>query len=187
MIRFTLLLLFSLCICCHCSDVNFTNWEANEDPVIEYYPPYWLDNSYNLNGKVWNDPCVLPFNGTHYRMYLTKNSNSLYIDGSYVLPYITYSTDGISWNIDENQPLLQNGASGSYDDKGIETPSVVFFQNTYHMFYTATKFNDGYTFRIGHATSSNGVDWVKDVNNPVLAPSSDPSDFDYVLVCYPSS
>lgn len=169
----------------HAVNVTIYGWTADSsNPVIEQYPLYYYDNATNLNSKAWNDPCVLPFNGTHYRMYLTKNSNPLYFDGSYVLPYIAYSTDGINWDIDESQPLLQNGASGSYDDKGVETPNVVFFQNTYHMFYTATKFGDGYKFRIGHATSANGVDnWVKDPNNPIIVPSSDTAAFDYVLVC----
>lgn len=67
--------------------------------------------------------------------------------------------------IKNEEPVLENGASGTWDAELVGFPSVVLIDDTYHMWYAGMGTN---VLRIGHATSSNGISWVKDENNPVL-------------------
>ena len=52
----------------------------------------------------------------------------------------------------------------------------------YHMYYAAY---NGTITQIGHATSSNLVDWTQDVNNPILSPSGIEGDYDKGGMTFP--
>jgi len=81
------------------------------------------------------------------------------------------SPDGIHWTKDAlHNPVLKLGPEGAWDDKVVSTPSVLFRDSSYHMWYSGSKkTSSGGIIRIGHATSTNGVEWIKDAaNNPVL-------------------
>ena len=69
------------------------------------------------------------------------------------------------WIRYENNPILELGPSGSWDEISIEGCSVIFDGTIYHMWYTG---NNGINFRIGHATSTDGISWTKDALNPVI-------------------
>ena len=72
----------------------------------------------------------------------------------------------VEWNKYGGNPVLQAGASGTWDDVGLPSADVLIIGTTYHMWYTG---NDGTNMRIGHATSPDGITWTKDtLNNPVL-------------------
>jgi len=63
-------------------------------------------------------------------------------------------------------PVLDVGPEGSWDDAIVNNPSVIFDGANYKMWYGG---NDGTNFRIGYATSPDGVNWTKaDSVNPVL-------------------
>ena len=71
-----------------------------------------------------------------------------------------------NWTKYANNPVLTFGSQGSWDEGGSEFGSVLFDGNIYHMWYSG---NDGVNFRIGHATSPDGIIWMKDtLNNPVV-------------------
>ena len=77
------------------------------------------------------------------------------------------SVDGINWIKDSlNNPILQPGQAGSWDEIEINNASVSIINNTYHMWYSGIDFFDDN--RIGHATSPDGINWTKDSLNPVL-------------------
>ncbi len=87
------------------------------------------------------------------------------------------SLDGITWTKSPNNPVLDLGSPGSWDDAAISGPSVIFDGATYHMWYgggdssnVGTPFS--YDGSIGYATSSDGVTWTKFVDNPVLVAGS---------------
>ena len=61
-------------------------------------------------------------------------------------------------------------ADAAWDSHEIGTMSVVHANGTYHMYYEACAYNGGHplrALRIGHATSPDGISWVKDAE-PVL-------------------
>jgi hypothetical protein len=77
------------------------------------------------------------------------------------------------------------GGSDAWDRGGNETPAVVEFGGKYHLFYTgypgAHGTESAFDFRLGHATSADGVTWTKDVA-PILAPSNPSTTFfQYVI------
>ena len=57
-----------------------------------------------------------------------------------------------------NNPVLDPGPSGAWDDVAVGIPSVLFDGSTYHMWYSGY---DGTNNRIGYATSADGITWTK--------------------------
>ena len=100
------------------------------------------------------------FNGTEYQMWYTGDA------GSYTerIGYAT-SFDGIVWEKHPNNPVLDLGASGTWDDDRVRIPTVLFNGTEYQMWYSGS---GGSNFRIGYATSANGILWVKHPDNPVF-------------------
>ncbi|MEO8653430.1 MAG: hypothetical protein ABI409_04835 [Ramlibacter sp.] len=78
--------------------------------------------------------------------------------------YRLRSNDRLTWSLSPSTPVLVRGAAGAWDARAVETPSVVWFGGQYHMFYTGYPgdLNDTKSYRIGHATSSDGVVWARD-------------------------
>jgi predicted GH43/DUF377 family glycosyl hydrolase len=80
----------------------------------------------------------------------------------FVISTISSSFAQLPWTKDVNNPVF-TGTAGDWDAQGVWVPSVLFHNNMYHMWYSSSDFSG-----IGHATSIDGINWQKDVNNPVL-------------------
>ena len=65
-----------------------------------------------------------------------------------------------------SNPVLNTGTSPSWDEMGVYSPSVLWSDGTYRMWFSGT--DASFTSAIGYATSANGIDWTKWVTNPVL-------------------
>jgi predicted GH43/DUF377 family glycosyl hydrolase len=78
-----------------------------------------------------------------------------------------------SWQKDGNNPVIEAAEVGFKDT--VTHPSLLRLGDTYHVFFAAFS-SDTTSAEIGHATSTDLVDWTMDSNNPVLTTSS--SDFD---------
>ncbi len=76
------------------------------------------------------------------------------------------SSDGINWTKDSHNPVLLEGASGSWEEWGLGAPAVIKEGTRYHMWYHGTDAYDG--VRIGYAVSQNGYAWTKSSENPVI-------------------
>ena len=86
-------------------------------------------------------------------------------DGAnYRVGYAT-SADGITWSKDAGNPVLDLGVGGQWDDNDVLSPAVIKDGGTYEMWYNGF---DGAKYRVGYATSADGVTWTKDAGNPVL-------------------
>jgi predicted GH43/DUF377 family glycosyl hydrolase len=74
------------------------------------------------------------------------------------------------WEKYRKNPVLEKGSAGTWDDDNVIAPCVIKVGKTYHMWYDGNWDNIGSTLNgIGHATSSDGINWEKDEdNNPVL-------------------
>jgi len=86
------------------------------------------------------------------------------------------SVDGLTWVKHDDNPILEVGAPGSWDDSRITSPYVLYSDSIYQMWYSG---NDGSNSRIGYATSKDGVNWIKYDQNPVLTPSGGSWDSQY--------
>ena len=63
--------------------------------------------------------------------------------------------------------VLAPGDEGAWDSAAVAYPAVIHDAGLFHMFYAGT---DGETWRLGHATSFDGVRWQRDPSNPIQTP-----------------
>jgi len=144
------------------------SWSGTMDsfpgnPVLDRGPPgSWDDDSIG-GGDIHYD-------GTTYHAWYTGG------DGSYARIGYATSPDGITWTKHPSNPVVDIGSPGSWDDKRAMGPTVVYDGTTYHMWYSGSD----NTYRIGYATSPDGIAWTKSLANPVLNPGPGSWDSDHV-------
>ena len=104
--------------------------------------------------------CNVIKEGNEYKMWFSGNTGS-----SFNIGYAN-SSDGINWTKCASNPVLKTGVANSWDalDAGLAT--VVNVSGEYRMWYSGEKVADQWS--IGYASSTNGIDWTKFTNNPVL-------------------
>lgn len=146
---------------------------VNQDPVVS-------GGDFIFQG-IWNDPHVMR-NGGGYVMYMTSSVNEPF--EAPILPFRAESTDGVNWSLNPVTPLLQVTGTPFVS---IETPSVVYFNERYHMYYTGV-YPEGHspTMAIGHAESDDGINWHSDAG-PVLEATGDPNDWNGYLIAEPGA
>lgn len=130
------------------------------DPVFEHGPPGTFDST-----KV-DHPAVLHFDGLFHMWYTAGDRHS-----SYKIGYAT-SPDGMRWTRKNHaRPVFGPGVSGKFDDQVVLHPAVVRDDSgLLHLWYNGV--GPQKSFRVGHATSRDGVHWTRQNNgNPVLEPS----------------
>ncbi len=86
---------------------------------------------------------------------------------SFGVQQIGYATsmDGINWQRDSHNPVLRVGAPGSWDAEYVGYPKIILVDTTYHMWYAGSNDLNNQIFRMGHATSTDGITWTK-YNDP---------------------
>lgn len=117
----------------------------------------------------WNDPSVIKV-GNQYVMYASSDNN---FDLNIAI-YRMVSNDGLNWTLNPTNPVFQaDPNTAAWDHRATETPAVVYFNGVYHMFYTGypVDYTDAYSYKIGHATSADGINWTRDPNNPIVSPT----------------
>jgi hypothetical protein len=87
------------------------------------------------------------------------------------LPQIAVSENSLSYSDSSwikygSSSVLPVGSLGSWDDLHVVVDSTVLVGSTYHLYYRGT--SDNYVWNIGHATSSNGINWTRDTHNPIM-------------------
>jgi predicted GH43/DUF377 family glycosyl hydrolase len=105
-----------------------------------------------------------------YGMSVLYRNNKWYMyytgyDGVNTRIGLATSPDGITWTKHPNNPILNLGAGGTWDDVSLYTTSVLYRNNKWYMYYSG---HDGVNHRIGLATSPDGITWTKHPNNPLL-------------------
>ncbi|MGB9669467.1 MAG: hypothetical protein ACPL0B_03675, partial [Anaerolineales bacterium] len=153
------------------SDGGLTWTCASTNPVL----------TFGTSGS-WDDtrvvtPSVLKVGQNDYRMWYTGRNSS----GVYGIGYAT-SNDGITWTKYSGNPVFTDAPAPAWDSQIIWEPSVVFFNGAYHLFYAGT--DHWPYFKIGHATSTDGINWTRDLSNPVLTPTE--GSWDAIEVYAPS-
>jgi predicted GH43/DUF377 family glycosyl hydrolase len=120
-------------------------------------------------------PHVLYRAGTYHMWYAGRGSNNQIF-------YAT-SSDGINWSKHPNNPVLRLGGDYTWDNGEIAAPSVIWTGARYEMWYQG--YSRGTLQRyIGHAISTDGANWTKDLLNPVVG--LEPNKWDSYSIYYPS-
>ncbi len=112
------------------------------------------------------DPHVVEFDG-HYLMYYSIPPGSTDKGGMEGWGIGIARSDNLrDWHrIGEIVP------AASYEAKGLCAPGAIFRNDTIHLFYQT--YGNGSKDAICHATSTDGVTFVRDATNPMFSPSGD--------------
>ncbi|MBI5287134.1 MAG: hypothetical protein HY878_06050 [Deltaproteobacteria bacterium] len=75
------------------------------------------------------------------------------------------SEDGVEWGVYEDSTVLDPGAGDGWDSYGVAGGWVIKEEGVYKMWYAG---HDGSTYRIGYATSRDGINWERYKENPLV-------------------
>ena len=126
----------------------------------------WADHS-RLGRPFSKDPCVIYFNGTNYLYFsLPPYSNTLAPKNAPAGWSIGIATskDLIKW-----QKIGELLPEQSCERNGICAPGCIVLNGKVHMFYQT--YGNGTNDAICHATSVDGIKFVRDTTNPIFRPS----------------
>jgi predicted GH43/DUF377 family glycosyl hydrolase len=133
------------------------NWYVDPDPVITRPPGNW-DESMHVG-------TILRIKDT-LRMWYAGSINPCATHNNSI--GYAWSIDGNSWNV-RPTPLIN---PGNWQEPWMHQPRVYYDGTMYHMYYSNL-------VETSYATSTNGIDWTKDVlNSPVLQPGPPGSYYD---------
>jgi len=120
---------------------------------------YYADTTFG-RGAFAKDPDVVRFRATYYMYYSARGPERLLAIG------IAQSDDLTSWHTVGH--LLPEQEC---EKNGVAAPGAMVWQGKVHLFYQSygNRENDA----ICHATSEDGVTFVRDASNPVFAPKGD--------------
>ena len=152
--KISLLFLFSILSLNLFCQINWTKHPDN--PVLTPGSPGEWDEA-----SVYY-PQVIYHNSTYHLWYQGSRTDTTRIGHA-------TSPDGITWTKDANNPVLDVGPDGAWDDQSAYFGSVLLVDDVFHMWYNGDTTNWGEDMnKIVHATSPDGITWTKDPNNPVL-------------------
>ncbi len=139
-----------------------------------------LQMSHSTDGFKWGnprkimrgclDPCVVRTGEKKFHLYYCRGRKVTRekIVGWEFKNYVATSTDGINW-IKHQDSVLSLGEKGSWDAVSQAGPCVLKLPDGFHMWYLGSgRINGKTAWRIGHATSPDGLRWTKSAPEPVL-------------------
>ena len=116
------------------------------------------------------DPCVVRVVENEFHLYYCAGGRKMK-NGKGVWEFKAHmatSEDGIRWK-KEPKPALPLGPKGSWDSQSHAGPCVLKLEDAFHMWYLGSGTCKGKTaWRIGHATSPDGLNWTRSGKAPVL-------------------
>ena len=112
------------------------------------------------HGNFAKDPAVVKFHDMYYLYYSLKYEDERFGVG------IATSKDLENWKICGEVPLQE-----SYEKNGIAAPGAIVLEDEVHLFYQT--YGNGKKDAICHAVSKDGMNFVKNPENPVFSPKSD--------------
>jgi len=161
--------------------INWTKYENN--PVLDVG-----DGFYDWDYLAVADPMVL-YTGDGYMMWYTgAGFDTTGLPVFYLRIGLALSQDGINWVKYPGNPVLDIGPPGSFEDRGVAAPSVLWNGEYLEMYYGGwSELGAGIMPKtdIGYAVSFDGMAWVKSENNPILE-NGKPGDWDSDMVLAPS-
>jgi len=116
-----------------------------------------------------HSPSVLKVDSSYYMWYTSSVGQpgiTGFIRGRIGL---ATSTDGVSWTKYPENPVLTPDTD-SWDHTHTFAPSVLKLNSTYYMWYSGV--TKDAVWKIGLATSADGVSWRKFSENPILTPGT---------------
>ena len=119
------------------------------------------------------DPYVINFGEKLYMYYLGMDELSVQRIG------VAMSNDGINWVKYKNNPIMDVGVLGAFDENGLGEPSVVYKAPYFYMLYTGRNAHE--QRNLGFAVSADGVNWKKMNYHGIIDLSK--NDWDNQVIC----
>ncbi len=113
-----------------------------------------------------HNPSILKTN-TGYLLYFASSQNG----SSYKISKITLS-DETHFDPSSQKIILNQSPEPGWDSTGISDPFVVYKNSKYYLFYAGRGLVDNW--HLGLATSNDGENWTRCVNNPILTSAAGP-------------
>jgi predicted GH43/DUF377 family glycosyl hydrolase len=111
------------------------------------------------------EPSVL-WNGDRFEMWYNGGSERTAAGGHELRVGYASSVNGLEWRRrSEDAWVLDVGDPEAWDDFSVARPHVIYDGLRYRMWYEG---HDGVNFRIGQASSRDGLHWTKEGDNPSL-------------------
>lgn len=129
------------------SEDGFHFDERTDVPVLRS----GTNGTWDCNGVA--DPYVIEFGGKLYMYYLGMDEVNVQRLG------VAVSEDGYVWTKYANNPIMDVGVAGAFDENGLGEPSVVYYAPYFYMLYTGRSSQE--QRNIGVAVSRDGVHWKK--------------------------
>lgn len=137
---------------------------------------YGGSGDYDEDGQA--DPSVIYDGAGDWKMWHDAMDNSDHANqGAWRSIGYATSADGTTWN--KQGSVLDKGTGAQWDVGMIHHPCVIKHNGIYYMFYGGAATLWG-AMKIGLATSSNGINWIKHANNPIII--GDAGEFDSINV-----
>ena len=133
---------------------------------------YYAESTNGINWTKYESNPVLDETNNHYCPFILKHEGVYYLYAGYG-PWqgdtLYNSSDGISWSImNSGDPVIEVGTGSDWDSYAIGNVAVlVNSSGVWNMIYEA--YAVGSYWKLGLATSIDGINWVKYGNNPVLS------------------
>lgn len=128
-------------------------WRKHGAPVVGWGPR----GSWDERGAA--DPYVVEVKGMLYLYYLGQDRAMRQRLG------VAKSADGVTWTKLRENPVLELGDAGAFDENGLGEPAVWQAHGSYWMLYTGRDRSEHR--RMGLARSQDGVRWEK-LKSPVI-------------------
>jgi predicted GH43/DUF377 family glycosyl hydrolase len=119
----------------------------------ENNPVFTVGTPGTWDSKAVGDPYVIEHDGKLIMYYLGMNELFVQRLG------VAESDDGLHWSRFTENPILDVGAKGSFDENGLGEPSVIYNPPYFYMLYTGRAHDE--VRDIGWAISGDGVHWKK--------------------------
>ncbi len=132
----------------------------------------------STDGLVWRKEgsVISPDPATWEGDYIAANGSAMFRGGEFLYWYqagpretprlgLARSPDGRRWR-KLPEPVLETGPRGSWDERGVADPYVIYVKNALYLFYLGQ--DRARRQRLGVARSTDGAHWEKLRANPVL-------------------
>ena len=181
----------------YAESVDGVNW-VNDQPIQQHatdtalqliagYAPYnhyfyhmYGPGSVLYNGSATNTGSATPDDKSddqpmtyRYVMYYDTSSEGTSPEGSQEQTSLAYSTNGIYWIRYGDQPvLIPSGNTSEWDGWYRYRSCVIRVGSAYHLWFSGangdSSVGTSYAHGIGHASSSDGLNWTVDADNPAM-------------------
>ena len=141
----------------HAVSTDFSNWTWDAQPVLVRNTTSWDSVAVSTPWIVAN-----PGGSPKYFMYYSGwTTSTRFVSG------LAFSDDLYNWSKYSGNPVLTYSSSG-WDTWNSGNPRVLYENGSWKMWYAGTSTTTGGGNSMGYATSSDGMNWTKSSNNPVL-------------------